>query len=668
MRAITRLSTKAKAESDFLAHVRSSDVGTRLGAIGVLLAGLPLAAGLLDRDAFAAVAVSLPLAALLVPVAQAIGRHPEPVARRKTTVFHPFRPLTAKSAWRRPADVSMICDTMLNDNGTIPVVVGTSGVGKTTLLEVLVPKSLLEQCPELEYHRLSTYHDLPKQLMDLVGDAAAGSRHVIVLDQFEQWLASIEKLTPENRADKHERFREAIRELNAPDVRVAIGIRSEWFYHLRFLGDLIPGPSSVCSIEGAGLDRDDELNKAIRADFFRVLRDEAATDGILEHLANRGQLSPLEAQIVGWVIECEVLDGRTVDLERFEVELKGVPGAIDRYFDTLLAGSRRPDVCLKVLCALSSRTRFRRPIPLSHLLQGLFEDDAEVCQEIEDLVEQRVVVQDLGWVSLAHDYLAAVFHRMSATTLNPTARDNVLVHTQPDAALGALVRSDSQKSHDLRVGVIVGLLGILVLGRFVYGGVDWTASGPDLYRPMSGEFLDASYFPVMVTLMFWLTYVTHVYRNLFAHLEDGVVCWWASWSMLLVPALGIAAAVFVPFAWVLAIAVGGLPTAGIVLVLSKHPQLNFAARDRLRTFATVQFAVLMFTALAGFAVLALSEILVTSSQQADTWLLANTGVAVAMIAVRSSLGAVNLNRSGISQILGLIARPQRVKLIAYDEW
>src|SRR5690348_14509278 len=66
----------------------------------------------------------------------------------ETTVFRPFVSLRPDQAWPR-ADVDPLIEKILKPDGKIPLVVGASGVGKSTLLNVMV-RERFETDPQYE--------------------------------------------------------------------------------------------------------------------------------------------------------------------------------------------------------------------------------------------------------------------------------------------------------------------------------------------------------------------------------------------------------------------------------------------------------------------------------------------------------------------------------------
>lgn len=187
---------------------------------------------------------------------------PQPIAPPSTKVFRPFRKLKSTTAWQRPEDVARICEALVRKSTTIPVIVGDSGVGKTTLLRVLVDDALadpqyrvLGTRPRYKVRVASTglRHDL-EFLLDRPSDRKP---LIIVFDQLEQWLAHLRTVPRATRRKEQNWLRKVLIKAQASEsYAIALSLKAEWYYDLRFLGDILPAPQHCCHIEGARLSTD----------------------------------------------------------------------------------------------------------------------------------------------------------------------------------------------------------------------------------------------------------------------------------------------------------------------------------------------------------------------------------------------------------------------------
>lgn len=222
--------------------------------------------------------------------------------------FQPFTKLRFEEAWQRPKDTKRVVQTLLSEREVLPIVVGSSGIGKTTLLDVFVRR-------EIEHVGLPCevisdgYRSLMVKLDRLLPTENTGKLTVIVLDQFERWLSYVRLLPFGERRDEYEALRLRLRAIHEREDRTAVlSVRREWYYDLSFLEELIPAPAFACEILAPAAEE--------RADPMRMQM-------LLERLGSggtTGRMSPLEAQIVGAVIENVAAEGDGV-LSRAEARV-----------------------------------------------------------------------------------------------------------------------------------------------------------------------------------------------------------------------------------------------------------------------------------------------------------------------------------------------------------
>lgn len=198
------------------------------------------------------------------------------------------------------------------------------------LLDVLVRDHLTSLAPDLAYYIIVGYSTLVSDFTRLTDRHTPGGATVIVLNQFEQWLARIRNLSPQERNDEREAFRIMLdNALVSTEISVVISVRREWYCDLRFLEELIPAPHGACDIQGPLVDDDaNETRQGIFDSFRRVPPDGIVAGQIITRVGNGSRLSPLEAQIVGAYVEQMRDLGNTVTLEYFEQDMGGANGAM----------------------------------------------------------------------------------------------------------------------------------------------------------------------------------------------------------------------------------------------------------------------------------------------------------------------------------------------------
>lgn len=647
---------------------------TAIAWVSLIIGALPLVSGLLsalsDREWAQAGALFFLFVALGGILWRFASQH-FPAPPEPTDTFGPFRQLDSATAWPRPDDAKRVAAALLRQRRTtIPVVVGASGVGKTTLLTLLLPDELEQRSPAVHYKVVHSYATLRSTLSSLIESRAPGTRLIIVLDQFEQWLAQLRLLPPQERAEERAWITQVFTDAQrSQSYSLGISLRKEWYYDLRFLGSLAPAPNQVCNIEGPSISNAaDEMGISILTAFQQVVGNHTIAQGLIARLGTTGRISPLQAQMVGAVIERHIRRGEAFNLNTFDSAIGGVQGAIERFFGDVIQGARSPEICLKVLCGLSTRTRFRRQVAFHSLLAGLFEDPTRVREEVKYLREQGLVLErGPGTLDLAHDYLAEFFNSKSGVDLNPIERDNIFVLAEADGQINTEAVYESVPAGRFRLGrAVATLIFTAMVARLLYFNVDWTIAGPDLYQPVFSNLLDASYIPIFVAHTAWLFYIAAFYDRVFIRLHESKAQQILSIVVVVNLVICIGAAIVYPFSWLVAIAFGGFVLALKLVSLARRRDLNRTARDRLMVFGSVTLFNLIFIALLGAASLAVSIETVSSSDDSGPWLAATTALAIMMTYAAIALAPVHVSRSGVSQILGLMGRPTRMAVLPSD--
>ena len=597
-------------------------------------------------------------------------RRPVPIAPVETTVFRPLRKLDVETAWPRHVDVNRIRSAIAAKRHRLPVVVGASGAGKTVLLNVLVPAALSEQAIHLHYEVLSSYyHERQAVQRAITRGRETGRTVVLVLDQFEQWLAALRSLSADDR-----RFRQEWLKGLAEDARVAadyvvvLSVRAEWYYELRFLGSLLPSLSDAVIVEGASMNAGDDLRDSILASFQSVAADEETARGLLERIGAAGHLSPLEAQLVGATVERERAhppEGIAFSLRRFD-RAGGVSGAVEAFFDAVLGGAPNRRVCLKVLCAFSVETRFRQQLDRSDLGRILFDDPSEIQESVDYLVKQGLLqAPSAGRLDLAHDYVAAVFRQRSSEELHPTERDNVVVHVQALRS-GSLVSREIQGDRARLGRLVLTSLAALMTLRLLGLGVHWTLVGRSFTTTVFGSVLDAAYIPVVVGVSGWLVYGANMYDGVFRELDESRRARMLSLFSIANLCFAGAAGVFWPSAWLLTITWGGIPIGLKLATLARRTDLSAAARHHLWVWAWGNLFLSLYVGFLGASQLYLSTHAIDGGVEETRWLAANSAAALLVIASSWALAPVQASRSAVSQLKGVMARPKGAKVDAAE--
>lgn len=606
-----------------------------------------------------------------------LRRH-RPLKQINTVVFQPFLKLPELDVWPRPSDLDSINSALRHHSHLLPLVVGASGSGKTVLLHRLLEDQL--RVKKIPHEYIDEYADFREHLTIILNDykAARPNNHepnlaesyatepVVILDQFEQYLAYLRQLTPDGRERERAWFKNVITTCRSEDrCRFLISIRNEWYYDLEWLGDMIPAPVNCISIAGPRANAEDDITRTtIAARLKKVLGDDTVKDSVLTALGrgSSGRLLLLETQIVGAVLERDISLGRTIGPSYIATTLGGIEGAIDKYFEGILEGAMDRRVALKVLCALSVRTDFRRQEKIADLLDGLFEDSEDVREALKYLAKQRIVIErPTARYELVHDYIARYFHQKSGSELDPTDRDNVLYHFEGDTAeinkFIALTTEADKSRRGLFAFAVIGPLIFIMTLRLIFG-LPWSEP-PNLLSEeflWDGRFFDVVYLPIYVAHLAWAIYVALLYQRLLSRFSETPLNRLFSQITVLNMAACVVAAMFVPYIWLASIGWGGIVVGLKLLSVSRVKQINSAARTRFRLFGGVTIFNLVFLATLGVILALVSSRYVTNHKSINSWIYVSCLFSLIVTYACSVLAAVHVQRRGVSQLLGLLAR------------
>lgn len=651
----------AKLSLRLLRGPRSQDYAALAGFGGLIVGIVPLILAFADAvskpDWTAAAAWGFFLTALGVTAVMSIPHRPEPLPP-PTTIFEPFVQVSEIKTWPRPAEVGELRKRLAGSEGTLVLVAGVSGGGKTVLLQRLLPDVLGLQ-PE-SYRYVNTYVSFLDTLAPLAALPSSGAPTITVLDQFEQYVAWLQSLPSKQRGVTENKTLDLCRALVAdPSSRLIVAVREEWYYQLRWLKELVPSPETGIDVSGPSPDRGDATHEVI-LDLLAALAEPNVAETVISEIDTGGSLLPLEVQIVGATIERAQRENK-ITADYFHHDLGGVEGSITRYFDSILASLPDPRVALKVLCALSARTRFRRQEELSDIMDVLFEDGPLVSTAVAELTKQGLVIPSgPGRYELAHDYLAEFFHQKSGSELEPIDRDNILFHIEggPERATG-LVASRQDRDAAGRWGfatVVILPLVLVMTARLLYLGLPWTLAQHVRPAPLFGSLLDQSYLPIFIVHMAWVVYVGLLYHRILRHLRESRAAKWCSRCAVLNMAACVLVAVLIPSAWLAAIAWGGLVVGFRLVFLARNKTLNSTAKKRVRAWGWSTAANMGFVGILGGTGIALTSKYVHSVADARTWTLVSAVLATAMTYVCYALCRIHVRREAVSQLLGLLSR------------
>lgn len=606
-----------------------------------------------------------------------------------TNYFQPFGDLKESQVWDRAEPLDALVAALVVPTGRACVVVGASGVGKSVLLKHCLAHRLGKAVDE-DYVYTNSYEPTAD---DLHGLAQVDGR-VVVLDQFEQYLAWLRTLPVDKRETTARAFAEYFGDRIANGgITLVIAIRSEWYYDLRGFGDLIPPLDIAIEVGAPSYRPGDPVGRKIVNDLVAALSLEKpeTAENLLADMSQDGHLPPLQIQLVGATLERiakrrRVGDGFSLD------EIGGVPGAISNYFEEVLHGAHDRHVALKVLCALSTRTRARQQDHMEDLYDALYERPEDVAQAIKDMEEQGLVVAvRRSKYRLAHDYLAEVFHQECASELDPTERDNVEFHIETqrrrdgddtnahspqfthtasdppaplDAHDGSIVldrkrREDKDAKPSLAMFVLVALVVVMTLRLLYFGISDWyvVSSGPRPRPLLGGAVLDETYLPIYVAQLAWAVYLGLFYHRIFRYLnESGRARTLSLLTIFAIPPCAIVS-MLIPAAWVMPIAICGIVLGIKILTLAWARDVNQAARERMRVMGRITTGNMIVAALIGSVVLGMSIVVIHGEPGTRYWTIAMIAFSTIITLLCFALIPAHVGRRATGLILGVLARP-----------
>ena len=300
---------------------------------------------------------------------------------------------------------------------------------------------------------------------------------------------------------------------------------------------------------------------------------------------------------------------------------------------------------------------------MTDLLDRLFENPEDVREALRYLTDQNLVItRPTARYELAHDYLAEYFHQKSGSELDPTDRDNVLYHFEGNTSeINDFVALKADKSRP-RTGIfafaIIGPLVLLMTLRLMDFGIAWP--GPHDLLPQEllwgGHLFDVAYLPIYVAHLAWSIYVALLYSRLFSQLNESFLDRLLSRITVLNMAACVVAAMFVPYIWLASIGWGGIVVGLKLLSISRVRQINGAAKARFMLFGSITIFNLIFLSVLGIIGALVSFRYVTDDATGNLWIYISCLFSLIVTYACCVLAPVHVQRKGVSQLLGLLAR------------
>lgn len=554
-----------------------------------------------------------------------------PSAPLKKGEFHgpglPKRPDLLK----RPVEAKSLADRIEVASIKPLVVAGVSGVGKSALLKTEVEDLLKNKGWHVSH--IDSYTDLRSRFkeifrptidpesateFDKTGHLPDGftavRKSVLIFDQFETYFTQGTVIDP-HFGPLAEWFEPLVAALMAePEFRTVFVVRKEWYYDFTLFFRKLDADAAkdLGTIYFAGIAQDTakEAWEGLKEKFFKVTRSRVTPDLIQADMAENGQIRPIEAQIVGLVIQ------NLRKPKEFFTPTKyrklGLPGLIDHYLSSEIMAYTEPKKLSKVLFALSVQlTQQGRPSTASELavITHLKEKDIEDCIEFlekRELVLARVEESTHQMLyQLAHDYIADKIESSGSIQIHPVDRDNIALfsnHLVKGRSLNEFCRPrflDRLGWSDwLLIFACVVILFRLISPNF---GLRWDWIDPNQQYNTYKTLIDFYYVPIAVTHLTWLIYINLAYRRFLACLRKETFSG-RLLSTSLVPLgvlLALLTTVISPF-WLSLLCVVGFFFGAKMFLISRR-QLSTAAKEAFSRFGILTMSNMVIVFALGLA-------------------------------------------------------------------
>lgn len=396
--------------------------------------------------------------------------------------------------------------------------------------------------------------------------------------------------------------------------------------------------------------------------FRRVTENSDGAKAIMRSLARHSTIAPIEAQIIGLMLENQCVGEITQEV--FEQELGGREGLLVAYCRKCIDSSPRPDVSKKMLFALSVRTELRRPMSIEGIADIVHEKGHVIRTCIDFYQKQGLVIRRrAGHYELAHDYLAEIFHEYAGSELDATQRDNIVFFSE-ELRIIAPMSLDVTRPREQSIvfsDVVLGLLATLLIARLLGPayGVHWDWLNRMHQTDGAAVGIDLYYIPVFLSHMAWFIYICMMYKWLLSNISESRIARVFSQFVVLNCAAVIILAVFVPYVWLLSIGIGGLPVGIKLFLLSRVPKssasppIAFLRRTGRNTIINVSIVILL-----GIWMIYAVETSDFSVRFIERMNLVSLATALVMTYYMLVVTPLHATQVAASRIMGLIDRPR----------
>jgi hypothetical protein len=531
-------------------------------------------------------------------------------------VFHGPGLQSESARWERPSEAKRLVDQIETAEAHPVVVAGPSGVGKSVLLKIDV-KNHFEAKGWQVFH-INSYTDLFsrfQKILRLTIDAKSTAafketrrlpegfvtkgKNIIIFDQFEMYLAQSNVIDPDSSAIKEWFDPLLLTLVSNPSFHTVFVVRKEWYYDLALffwnLNAIVVDNVRTVYFRGITPNFAAEAWEKLNENFGDVTGSPRTADALQADLVQNGEIRPVEAQIVGLVIENLYKTVRKI-LSLSEYRKLGISRLIETYFSSYVNAYKEPKKLSKVLFALSVQSTLRgRALSSGDLAVITYSDQQDIEDCLKFLEEHELALPqfkdrtDEIFYRLAHDYIGDKIRNSGTIQANPIDRDNIALFCN-HVVNG---RPHSEFCRPKFVGRLgwggwlLLLVCVVMLFRLISPnfGLSWDWADPSQRYNTARGLIDFYYLPIAVTHLTWLIYINLAHRRFLACLRNETV-WGRLLSNSLMPT-GVLFAVLTTFTsplWLSLLSITGFLFGLKLFLIAKSEQVSAAAKPLFSRF------------------------------------------------------------------------------------
>jgi len=325
------------------------------------------------------------------------------------------------------------------------------------------------------------------------------------------------------------------------------------------------------NISGISLTEDESCKLTLISNIHKITNDRNVINEILLDISENNEILPIEAQIVGLVLENEVAKAGCINKEYYFEKFGGKTALIKKYFQHYLDASPDRYISLQVLFSLSVKTKLREQLNITQISSIVHQSKEDVSMCLNFFSGQGLVrTTNMGEYELSHDYLAEKFHELSGIELNPIDRDNILffgdeiskrTKSIKDLPLIPITFPINRKSSKIVFSdYFMAFLSVIMTIRLFTPLYDWDWTGLDIIDSLkkTQSIVDVYYLPVFVSHFAWSIYITRFYKKFYYSLNESKLATIFSKLTVINCTFAVLISVFIPYFFVFSIGIGGL--------------------------------------------------------------------------------------------------------------